>query len=80
MIWHDFERNKQTAETCAEMKRSIAHTTLIKIDTTLSKNIIIFKICFSGSCLPSRATKQTSFGNFTRLQTYVGHPKPSGEF
>ena len=29
-MWHDFdfERNKQTAETCAEMKRSIAHAVL----------------------------------------------------
>ena len=53
---------------------------LIRIDTILSKNIlIIFKICFSGSCSPSRATKQTYFGNFTRPQTYYGRPKLSGE-
>ena len=27
-MWHDFERNKQTAETYAETKRSIAHAVL----------------------------------------------------
>ena len=28
MMWHDFERYKQTAEMCAEAKRSIAHGVL----------------------------------------------------
>ena len=61
-----------------ETKRSIAHAVLywkklIPFYQRISK--IIFKICFSRSCLPSRATKQTYFGNFTRLLTHFGHPK-----
>ena len=28
MMWHDFERYMQTAETCVEAKRSIAHGVL----------------------------------------------------
>ena len=52
----------------------------IILDTILLRiSIIVFKICFSGSCSPSWATKQTYFGNFTRPQTYFGRPKPSGE-
>ena len=42
-------------------------------------SIIIFKIGFSWSCSPSRATKQTYFGNFIRPQTYFDRRKPSGE-
>ena len=34
-----------------------------------------FKFCFSRSCLPSRVTKQTYFGNFTCLQLHFGCPK-----
>ena len=40
---------------------------------------IIFKICSSGSCLPSRTTKQTYSGNFTCPQTHFGCPKPLGK-
>ena len=41
MMWHDFERNKQTAETCAwnEKKYCSCCFTLIRIDTIVSKNI-----------------------------------------
>ena len=38
-----------------------------------------FKICFSRSCLPSRVTKQTYFGNFTCLQSHFGSLKPWGK-
>ena len=31
-----------------------------------------FEICFSRSCSPNLVTKQTYFGNFTRLQTHFG--------
>ena len=37
---------------------------------------IIFKIWFSRSWLPIRATKQAYFENFTCLQTRFCHPKP----
>ena len=33
---------------------------------------IIFRICFSRSCSPSWATKQTYFRNFTQPQTHFG--------
>ena len=40
---------------------------------------IFFKICFSRSCSPSQATKQTYFGHFTLPQTHFGHSKLSSE-
>ena len=36
---------------------------------------VIFKICFSRSCSPSQATKQTYFWNFTHPQAHFDHPK-----
>ena len=41
MIWHDFERNKQTGEMCTrnEKKNCACCIILIRIDTILSKNI-----------------------------------------
>ena len=41
MMWHNLERNKQTAETCAWNKKKYCSCciTLIRIDTILSKNI-----------------------------------------
>ena len=42
MMWHDFQRNKQTAEMCArnKIKYCSCCIILIRIDTILSKNIL----------------------------------------
>ena len=74
--------NEQTAEVCTLNKKRycLCCIKLIRIDTFYQKiSRIIFKICFSRSCSPSWATKQTYFGNFTCLQIHFGHPKPSGK-
>ena len=63
-----------------EMKRSIAHAVLhwselIPLYQRIS--IIIFKVCFSRICLPSRATKQTFWKFCLRADTLCS-PKTIG--
>ena len=76
-----WEEQADSWNVCQNKKKYCSRCiTWMRIDTILSRiSITIFKICFSGSCSPSWATKQTYFGNFTRPQTYFGRPKPSGE-
>ena len=57
-----------------ERKRSIADAVLYWWELMLFYqriSRIIFKICFSRSCSPSWATKQTYFGNFILLQKHL---------
>ena len=69
MIWHDFQKNKQTAEMKIIARAVLYWWELIPFYQRISK--IIFKICFWRSCSPCLATKQTYFGNFTHLQTHI---------
>ena len=65
-----------------ETERRIAHTILCwyeLIPFYQRISIIIFKICFSRNCSPSRATKMAYFANFAHPQTRFGCPKLSSE-
>ena len=76
-----WEEQADSWNVCQNKKKYCSRCiTWMRIDTILSRiSITIFKICFLGSCSSSWATKQIYFGNFTRPQTYFGHPKPSDE-
>ena len=70
-------------ELAPETKRSIAHAVLYWLELIpfyQSLTRTIFKICFSGSCSLSRATKQTYFGHlFYSPADTLWSPKTVGE-
>ena len=69
-MWHDFDRNSKTAETCAwnEKKYCPCCIILIRIDIILSK-FIIFKIFFQEVVCPV-GQPDTYLGFFTCPQTH----------
>ena len=81
MMWRDFDRNKQTTETCArnEKKYCSCCIILIRIDTILLKTIQNYFQNLLFRKMLAQSGDQLYFRNFTRLQTHFGRPKPSGE-
>ena len=76
MLWRNFWE-KQANSRNVRLNRKAVLLMLCYIDKNwnhlIKEYLIIFKIWISRSCLPSQATKQTYFGNFTCSWT---HPKP----